>query len=105
MLRTVGDQPGLWESILPRALLVLPEQLARVDELLDYPAFFAPLCRFSVRGWGVHPLQWRPICGLMFLKFRYGLGYKALCREVPIRSPGDGFAGSGCRGRCRIRRP
>jgi IS5 family transposase len=55
VLRTVGDQPGLWESILPRALLVLPEQLARVDELLDDPAFFAPLCRFrSAGGASIH---------------------------------------------------
>lgn len=39
MLRPVRDQPGLWESTLPPALLVLPELLARVDELLDDPAF------------------------------------------------------------------
>ena len=34
MLRTVGDQPGLWEAILPPELLVLPEQLAGVDDPL-----------------------------------------------------------------------
>ena len=51
MLRPVRDQPGLWESTLPPALLVLPELLARVDELLDDPAFSLRLCRFSICGW------------------------------------------------------
>ena len=46
MLRPVGDQPGLWESTLPPALLVLPEQLAQVDELLADPAFFAAFMPF-----------------------------------------------------------
>jgi hypothetical protein len=46
VFRTVGDQPGLWESILPVELRVLPCELARVDALLDDPAFFAPFVPF-----------------------------------------------------------
>ena len=46
MFRTIGDQLGLWESVLPPELLVLPGELARVDELLDDPAFFAPFVPF-----------------------------------------------------------
>ena len=42
MFRTVSDQPTLWDAILPSELLVLSEELARVDVLLDDPAFFAP---------------------------------------------------------------
>jgi IS5 family transposase len=42
VFRTVGDQPSLWESILPEEVRRLPEELARVDVLLDDPAFFAP---------------------------------------------------------------
>jgi transposase, IS5 family len=42
VFRTVGDQPSLWESLLPEEVLRLPEELARVDGLLDDPAFFAP---------------------------------------------------------------
>ncbi len=42
MFRTIGDQPSLWESRLPAEVLRLPEELARVDALLDDPAFFAP---------------------------------------------------------------
>ena len=42
MLRTVNDQLSLWDAILPAELLVLPEELARVDALLDDLVFFAP---------------------------------------------------------------
>lgn len=42
MLRTRNDQPTLWESILPEGLLKLPDELERVDALLDDEAFFAP---------------------------------------------------------------
>ena len=42
MFRTVGDQVSLWEAVLPPELLRLPDELARVDALLDDPVFFAP---------------------------------------------------------------
>jgi IS5 family transposase len=42
MLRTVADQPTLWEAILPQELRRLPEELARVDALLDDAVFFTP---------------------------------------------------------------
>lgn len=42
MLRTRNDQPTLWDAIIPPELLELPEQLARVDRLLDDERFFAP---------------------------------------------------------------
>jgi len=41
VFRTVGDQPSLWESLLPEEVLRLPAELARVDALLDDPVFFA----------------------------------------------------------------
>jgi IS5 family transposase len=70
MFRTVGDQPPLWESLLPAEVLRLPDELARVDALLDDPAFFAPFAPFH------HPVIGRPstpvecYLRLMFLKFR-----------------------------------
>ena len=82
MFRTVGDQPSLWESLLPEEVLRLPAGLARVDALLDDPAFFAPFAAHS------GPLIGRPstpmecYLRLMFLKFRYRLGYESLCAEV-----------------------
>jgi hypothetical protein len=46
VFRTIGDQPSLWESLLPEEVPRLPAELARVDALLDDPAFFAPFVRF-----------------------------------------------------------
>jgi IS5 family transposase len=82
VFRTIGDQVSLWESLLPEEVLRLPEQLARVDALLDDTAFFAPFAPHF------DPLVGRPstpvecYLRLMFLKFRYRLGYESLCAEV-----------------------
>src|SRR5258707_1387354 len=82
MFRTIGDRPSLWESRLPAELLRLPEELARVDALLDDPAFFAPFAPHfhPVPGRPSTPVEW--YLRLMFLKFRYRLGYESLCAEV-----------------------
>jgi transposase, IS5 family len=82
MLRTVADQPSLWEAILPDELRRLPAELARVDALLDDPVFFAPFVPFfdPRRGRPSTPLE--TYLRLMFLKFRYRLGFESLCREV-----------------------
>lgn len=82
MLRTVNDQPTLWDSILPAELLVLPAELARVDALLDDPVFFAPFERFFDPRVGRPSIPMETYLRLMFLKFRYRLGYESLCREV-----------------------
>ena len=53
-----------------------------MDALLDDPAFFAPFAPYF------HPVLGRPstpvecYLRLMFLKFRYRLGYESLCAEV-----------------------
>ena len=82
MFRTIGDRPSPWESRLPAELLRLPEELARVDALLDDPAFFAPFAPYfhPVLGRPSTPAEW--YLRLMFLKFRYRLGYESLCAEV-----------------------
>src|SRR5436190_9852329 len=82
VLRTIGAQPGLWEAILPAELQMLPEELARVDALLDDPAFFAPFVPFFDPRIGRPSTPMETYLRLMFLKFRYRLGYESLCREV-----------------------
>jgi IS5 family transposase len=78
MFRTIGDGPSAWESALPPEVLRLPEELARVDALLDDLVFFAPFAPHF------HPVLGRPstpterYLRLMFLKFRHGLGYESL---------------------------
>jgi len=82
MLRTTNPQHSLWEAVMPAAILGLPAELARVDQLLDDPAFWEP---FRVH---FDPVIGRPsvpietYLRMMFLKFRYRLGYELLCREV-----------------------
>ena len=63
MFRTVGDQPSLLESVLPQELLRLPEELARVDGLLDDPAFFAPFVPFFDPRVGRCRRRWSATCG------------------------------------------
>src|SRR5215218_7184857 len=82
MLRTVADQPTLWEAILPEELRRLPDELARVDVLLDDPVFFAPFVPFFDPRIGRPSTPMETYLRLMFLKFRYRLGYESLCREV-----------------------
>jgi transposase, IS5 family len=82
VLRTVNAQPTLWESFLPEMCLGLPAELEAVDRLLDDPVFFSPYRKHF------HPIFGRPsvpietYLRLMFLKFRYKLGFEPLCREV-----------------------
>jgi IS5 family transposase len=93
VFRTIGDQPSLRESRLPPEVLRLPEELARVDALLDDPAFFAPFAPYF------HPVLGRPstpvecYLRLMFLKFRYRITPLA-----PALAPGERLCGpTGCR--------
>jgi len=82
VLRTVNDQPTLWDSILPPELLVLPVELGRVDALLDDSVFFAPFAAYFDARIGRPSIPMQTYLRLMFLKFRYRLGYESLCREV-----------------------
>jgi IS5 family transposase len=72
----------LWEAVLPEEVLRLSEELARVDALLDDPAFFAPFVPFFDPRVGRPSAPMEVYLRLMFLKFRYRLGYESLCREV-----------------------
>ena len=82
MLRTVNDQPTLWDALLPPECLRMPEELTRVDALLDDPAFYAPFVPFFDATIGRPSIPMETYLRLMFLKTRYRLGYEALCREV-----------------------
>ena len=82
MLRTRALEVSLWEAVLPEEVLRLPEELARVDALLDDPVFFAPFTPFFDPRLGRPSTPMEVYLRLMFLKFRYRLGYETLCREV-----------------------
>jgi transposase, IS5 family len=57
-------------------------EFMRVDQLLDDPAFFAPFVPFFDPRRGRPSTPMESYLRLMFLKFRYRLGYESLCREV-----------------------
>ena len=88
---------------MPEEVLRLPAELARVDALLDDPAFFAPFAAHF------DPLIGRPstpmecYLRLMFLKFRYRLRYESLCAEVSDSITWRRIAGSRSTARSRTR--
>jgi IS5 family transposase len=82
MFRAYGPGPSLWESILPPEALVMPAELAQVDKLLDDPRFVEPFRPFFDPERGRRSIPMESFLRLMYLKYRYRLGYEALCREV-----------------------
>jgi IS5 family transposase len=82
VLRTVGPQGSLFELLLPAGMRVLSGELAEIDVLLDDERFFKPFRRFfdPVEGRPSIPIE--TYLRLMFLKYRYRLGFEPLCREV-----------------------
>jgi IS5 family transposase len=82
VLRTLNAQPTLWEAILPEICLGMPAELEAVDRLLDDPVFFEPFRAHFHAALGRPSLPIETYLRLMFLKYRYRLGFEPLCREV-----------------------
>jgi transposase, IS5 family len=82
VFRTVCPSPTLWESLLPPEALVMPAELVAVDRLLDDPRFFEPFRKFFDPVYGRPSIPMETYLRVMFLKYRYRLGYEAVCREV-----------------------
>jgi transposase, IS5 family len=82
VLRTVNAQPTLWEALLPEVCLGLPAELAGVDRLLDDPVFFEPYRAHFHDRLGRPSVPIETYLRLMFLKYRYRMGFEPLCREV-----------------------
>jgi IS5 family transposase len=82
VLRTINPQLTLWESILPECCLGLPGDLAEIDQLLDDDRFFEPFRPFFDPVMGRPSIPIETYLRMMFLKYRYRLGYEPLCREV-----------------------
>jgi len=82
VLRTVRDRPTLWEALLPPEALVMPAELEAVDRLLEDPRLFEPFRRWFDPELGRPSIPIESYLRLMFLKYRYRLGYETLCVEV-----------------------
>jgi transposase, IS5 family len=93
MLRMQAPQAeSLWDEVLPAEVRELPEDLARIDELLGDPALLEPIAEHwrrdaLERGRSAHE-HGRPTIAmstyvrLMVVKQRSGWGYETLVREV-----------------------
>jgi Transposase domain (DUF772) len=82
LVTKVDPQPTLWETILPPEFLRLPPGLGEIDRLLDDPVFFEPFEEFFDPEIGRPSIPMETYLRMMFLRFRYGLGFETLCAEV-----------------------
>jgi IS5 family transposase len=72
----------LFELLLPAGMRVLSGELAEIDGLLDDRRLFGPFKAFFDPTEGRPSIPIETYLRLMFLKYRYGLGYERLCAEV-----------------------
>jgi IS5 family transposase len=82
VLRTINAEPTLWDAILPESCRGLPPGLVEVDRLLDDPRFFVPFSPFFDPRQGRPSIPMETYLRMMFLRFRYHLGFDRLCAEV-----------------------
>lgn len=82
VLTTINAEPTLWDAILPEAALRMPAGLAEIDRLLDDPRFFEPFRPFFSVRHGRPSIPMETYLRMMFLRFRYKLGFETLCAEV-----------------------
>src|ERR1700737_5008557 len=85
LTRQAGQLETVWDAVFPELLRTLPDELARLDQVLDAPRV---LKQFE-QHWGRAKLNvGRPsipmvtYVRLMALKHRYGWGYERLVRQV-----------------------
>jgi IS5 family transposase len=95
MLQLKPPTPDLWDSILPPELRKLPEELARVDILLQDERIMEPFVRRFSQTQGRPGLPISTYLRLMYLKFRYKLGYETLVAEVSDSIAWRRFCGIG----------
>lgn len=85
MLRLDNDsqeQPSFWESVLPAELFQMNEELTRVDKLLSDECFLAPFrIKFGTKI-GRPTTAVATYLRMMYLKYRYQMGYEVLVKEV-----------------------
>lgn len=83
MLRLYGvDQMNLWEATFPEELFALNKELVQVDEYLKDERFLAPFIERYTTSIGRPTVPVETYLRMMYLKFRYQLGYESLVKEI-----------------------
>jgi len=95
MLQLKPETPDLWDSILPAELRKLSVELTRVDILLQDERLMEPFLRNFNETQGRPGVPISTYLRLMYLKFRYKLGYETLVAEVSDSIAWRRFCGIG----------
>jgi IS5 family transposase len=82
VLRTVGPPGSLFELLLPAGMRVLCGELALVDGLLDDERYFGPFRKVFSPTDGRPSIPVETYLRMMFLKYRFDLGYGRLATAV-----------------------
>ncbi len=82
MLRVAAPPPPAWDALLPPEVRRLPDELARIDAYLDDERFITPWRALFAARLGRPSVPVQTLLRLLYLKHRYQLGYRTLCREV-----------------------
>jgi len=87
MLRLTPCEPigTVWDRLLPPEALILPTDLARLDEILAHDSMLAPFQQHwgdTARDQGRPTIPMAIYVRLMVVKHRTGWGYETLVREV-----------------------
>ena len=91
-LQPTHERDTVWDVLLPVGVVILPPDLARVDELLSEPALLAPFRNLwrerdaasgrQAESFGRPTIAMATYVRLMVLRARTGWGYATLVREV-----------------------
>jgi IS5 family transposase len=82
MLRAINADPTSWDAIAPECSPSVPSGLAALDDLLDDQRFFEPFIRLFSARQGRPSIPMETSMRMMVLRYRYKLGFEALCAEV-----------------------
>lgn len=82
MLRLTDGQLRLWDRILPPEATRLSEELARIDKWLSNEELFEPFRKKFRTRTGRPTVPVDTFLRLMYLKYRYNLGYESLVQEA-----------------------
>jgi transposase, IS5 family len=85
MLRLDNDnqeQPSLWETVLPPELFQMNEELTQVDQLLKDERFLTPFKMKFGTDMSRPTTAVATYLRMMYIKYRYQLGYETLVKEV-----------------------
>lgn len=95
MLRLKAEGADLWDSILPDELRKLPEELEHVNSILDDDRLMEPFVKRFSTTMGRPSVPVATYVRLMYIKFRYKLGYETLVAEVSDSIAWRRFCGIG----------